>query len=236
MRHQDHEYWESVHNTHVNERAFILASGPSLASCSILPRLQGHFVVGCAQLYRWPPAQKIDFSAWSVGEHRDLVAINEQIDSLDVPRWLGNAQWHYWNSVHPGFSLDSRWRWVQCDNSINWAGFPEKWTDRPEMLGLGETFDMIGNGHSPILQPAVPALAWMGFREIYLLGVDHTEEDHVYERDGLRAQAVVTANIAFEHMMGELSKRGVMLFNCSPKNNTPLPYRHIEEVLDEEGL
>jgi len=113
-----------------------------------------------------------------------------------------------------------------------WSGDPIKWRDKPDMLGLGDDFWRVGCAHSPVMEPAVPALIWLGFREIYLLGVDHTPNDHIYDNDGARNQRISSADAAFRHMIPEAERLGVTVRNCSPGSRAPVPYIPLEQVLN----
>jgi hypothetical protein len=229
MRAEDHEYWEGVHNTHLGERAFILASGPSLESMR-LDGLKGEFVLGVSQLAQWQ-GLPVSPNAWACSEHDDLPKIVEQTARLKIPKWFSNPLWHSYDRIHPGWQPDDTWRWIYSDSFCTWSGFPEKWDGQLDLLGLGDEFWRVGCGHTPVIQPGIPALVWMGFREIYLLGVDHTKQDHVYGQDGSRRQDVGRANRAFENIVPALAEHGVKVRNCSPGSLAPVPYESLESVL-----
>ena len=232
MRPVDHEYWESVHNTHLGERAFILASGPSLAD-SDLSLLDGEFIVGVSQLATWDGVKDVQFSAWASAEHRDMSLILPQVARLNIPKWLGNGQWYRFNPTEPELLMEDHpdWHWIHTDHSISWHGRASQWAGVPDALGLGEDFWRTGIAFSPVAQPAIPALAWMGFRRIYLLGVDHTASRHVYDEAEERHQDVRRANKAYANLIPEIESRGVTVRNCSPDSLAPVPYLSYAEAL-----
>jgi hypothetical protein len=228
-RPDDHTYWESVHNTHLGGRAFILATGPSLTQLDISP-LADEFTVGVNHLRRY---QGLSFhpNAWAACEYDDLYKIADDLVDLPEPKWFAHPVWHTYNPINPSFNPDDTWVWIHTDSHMNFAGDEEKWKGKIDLLGLGDVFWRVAVGHSPVLEPAIPVLAWMGFREIYLLGVDHTPDNHAYAADGKRNQRIEAATKALASMVPELEAHGVVVRNCSPGSRAPVPYVDLEEVI-----
>lgn len=228
-RPKDHVYWEKVHNTAKSNRAFILSTGPSIAAIDVEP-LREEFTVGINHLYRWKGLPFIP-SAWAACEYDDLYKVAGDIAHLKIPKWFAHPVWHTYNSMQPDFKPDKYWNWIHTDSHCNFAGHPPKWKGITDIMGLADEFWRVAVGYTPVLAPAIPALVWMGFREIYLLGVDHTEENHVYASDGQRNQLIKAANKSFATMVPELEKHGVVVRNCSPDSLAPVPYVPYEEVI-----
>lgn len=229
MRPTDHTYWETVHNSHLNERAFIISTGPSLQYMDI-SALSNEFTVGINHLLRWDGLTFIP-NAWAACEYDDLYKVEADIKHLPIPKWFAHPVWHTYNSIKPDFKPDDTWRWVHTDSHANFAGGEEKWKGQTDLLGLGDTFWRVAVGRTPVMEPALPALVWMGFRQIYLLGVDHTVDDHVYASDGSRNQRIESANKSFARMIPAYAEHGVTVKNCSPNSKAPIPYIALEDVI-----
>lgn len=227
----DHRYWDSIRDTHPGERAFILATGHSISLVDISP-LAAEFTVGINHLLRWEGLPFVP-NAWAACEYDDLYKIAGDLKNITVPKWFAHPVWHSYVGKRPGFHPDDTWHWIHTDSHMNWNGDRQKWGGKLDLLGLGDEFWRVGCGHTPVMEPAIPALVWMGFREIYLLGVDHTQDDHVYAHDGNRNQRVAAADAAFRNMVPELEARGVKVRNCSPGSKAPVPFESLEGVLGQ---
>ena len=233
-RPNDHEYWDSIHDTHVGERAFIIATGPSLVEVNIDP-LADEFTVGVNHLRRYA-GLSFRPNVWAACEYDDLYKVADDLRDLSEPKWFAHPVWHTYNPLKPEFHPDDTWKWIHTDSHANFAGGEEKWKGMLDILGLDEVFWRVAVGHSPVLEPAIPALAWMGFREIYLLGVDHTPLHHAYDTDGERNQRIDAATKSFANMVPELEKHGVLVRNCSPGSKANVPYVPLEEVVGGHAL
>lgn len=223
MRRVDHEWWDSVHNMHRGERAFVLATGPSLAKVE-LDRLKGEFTVGVNELYKW---KRLPFTPnmWGARERDFGASISQGVAHMNIPKIWACVWW-------PFFDPDPSWRWIYQDpgTSFNRSTWHQE-GDSLDSIGLGDEFWRVGIGYSPVTDAAIPPLVWMGFREIYLLGVDHTSQGYVWDQSVKRMQRIEATNRSYVNMEIVLREHGRTLLNCSPGSEARLPYRPLEEVL-----
>jgi hypothetical protein len=227
MRRVDHEYWESVKGSHKGERAWILATGPSLRDLDV-GRLRDEYTVGVNHLILWKDLPFIP-SAWGASESDERYVVSGELKHLDIPKWWANQGW-------PDF--DDSWAWLYKDPKMGLHQDDFDWLGDSDTLGFGAEFWRVANAYSPVQDVAIPVLCWMGFTEIYLLGVDHTANTgHVYSSDidedveNRRKQRIGASDKAYRNILPILEMRGITLRNCSPGSQAPVPYIEFESIL-----
>ena len=226
MRFQDHAYFESIHNVHKGERAFVLATGPSIEHMDI-GRLKGEYTVGINHLILWKDLPFIP-TAWAQSEFDGRDRVAKEVAHLDIPKWWANQNW-------PDF--DETWKWLYKDPKVGFhqTGNSEwKWRGNDDALGLRDEFWRVANAYSPVQESAIPVLLWQGFTHIYLCGVNHTRVGHVYDeelvttRPHTRLSASTNAYINMQTVMNE---HGRTLINCTADSEAPVPYESLDSVL-----
>ena len=96
-------------------------------------------------------------------------------------------------------------------------------------------FSMTKNG--VINDLAISVAIHLGFKEIYLIGVDgeHGSKTHFYDHNEVVVDSIVRADaepITYELLLPMLKNLGVNLYNCSPSNkHNELEYKKYEEVI-----
>lgn len=221
MRRADHEYFDGIRDTHRGERAYVIATGPSLGQLD-LSLLKHEFTVGVNHLVKWD-ALPFTPSAWAASEYDGRERVAEGIAHLTMPKWWANENWP---------AMDTSWKWLYKDPKVMLNSPNEwKWKGDPDAMGLGDEFWRTATAYSPVQEAAIPVLNWMGFQEIYLLGVDHTiDKGHVYSSDipnvpiEMRKQRIGASDKAYVHMLEMMEERGRKLRNCSPNSLAPVPY------------
>jgi len=215
------------------ERLFVCGNGPSLAQA--YPLLRGEpYVFGCNWLSLWRdlPFPPLFYGLTEPMErgYEDRVAMAE-----------GAAHRFILSKERP--PEDPKWTWLPKFHPHN----------RDEMIqGRGLSSEApFRTGANTLLNIGVQFGAYMGFKEIYLLGLElpecaaHTVE-HVYDRDAdhrfykdprLKPQFVLDfLNQGYERAWRDLGEQGRTLVNCTPvgefRERTRIPYRPLEEVLE----
>ena len=222
-RPSDLAYWQSVHNTHLGERCFVLALGPSLKEVDISP-LASEFTFGITFLYRW---EGLHFrpNVWIANEIDHYYKIAEHIADWDILKVLVAGQ---------SPDRDRSWRWLYKDSRAGYSGDPYRWEGQDDLLGLGDEFWRGPTCYSAVPDAAIPIAFWMGFQEVYLLGVDHTVDGYIYDPEFERsAQVIRNVNKAYTNMLPVVKKYGRKLLNCSPNSLAPVPHMSLSDVLGD---
>lgn len=194
-----------------------------------LSPLQGEFTVGINTLLEW---EDLPFMPSVMAAHEaELHALREKIWEFTGPVWWSYMMWYSYVPANPHLFPGPNWHWIQDTPQINWRSDPVKWRDRPELLGVTDDFGNIAWSSTAVIAPAIPALIWMGFKEIYLVGVDNTQQGYVHEPYKLRPEGLSDrCNREFANVMEEVDKYGILIRNCSPYSTAPIPYVSLEQA------
>ncbi len=231
MRKRDIAYWDSIKDTHVGERAFVLATGPGLRWQPI-HLLEGEYTVGVNHLMLWKDLPFIP-TAWAQSEGQGRDRVSKEVAHLKIEKWMADT-------AAPAEDMTDDWHWIFREPRISLAKDHHRdWENAPDALGLGDEFWRVANSYGPVGDCAVPVLVWMGFTHIYLCGLDNTVDNHVYGdplvlQEGNRRPEGI--HRAFKNMQTILKPAGRYLINTTPSNRLPMPYRPLEEVMDEEPV
>lgn len=170
--------------THTGERCFIIGNGPSLCA-EDLDRLKGEFTFAFNRIY-----DILDQTTWRptvyMAVDGDFLQTNLQ-DILRVPCKLRVVPWFAHETTQSQSQNDlietwREWKEYKIDVVPFWA---EKTAEIPEDISLG-----FSEGRT-VTFDAIQLAIYMGFHEIYLLGVDFNyskvlDEDGQYHKvDGV---------------------------------------------------
>lgn len=211
----------NLHNMFAGERVFILGTGPSLDSIpdDCFPKLKAHhcmgvnYAVNCPRLGFTPNFYCVSELTWWFNEGR-IGEITQRLSGIPP------IKFYSW----PRPIADSRfreWIWVKSEDS-------------GEFMGLGEEFPYVLSGGS-VVSSALQIACWLGFREIYLLGVDATERGHAKGLDLVENDFTRSDQAPFIEFMrraeGKMREAGRQLVDLSPDGRLPLPKSSLVEVL-----
>lgn len=243
------------------KRCFILGNGPSVRDID-LSLLSGEYVFTTNFFYKVEGNEKIkpsfhvfnDGNFFGINEKerltdKELKEYYEHIQSLDVPCFVPVVGYNYIHSNHWDEKLD-----------INYVyfGLP---------IGFCEIKDInlckVIPGINSVVQTAMMIAIYMGFSELYVLGIDGTliavdiekrlkndyfdGEHHPYNESSMfiyrkgftmRERLIEQYNVfaGFESLYKYAESRGVKIYNCSSRTLVDsLPRRPIEDVLKWHG-
>ena len=145
--------------------------------------------------------------------------------------------WYYQNLLNKlnyrGLRLhanrDSRelpYPWVLVHHDSN------KQLDKGDFNGFGDRLDWVaGHGGSAVLM-ATQILAFMGFKEIYLLGCDGNTAGYVWDSNAPRNLADTQLFLDCTKIVHKtLAANGVSLVDLTPNGNLDIPKQTLGEVL-----
>jgi hypothetical protein len=221
-RPSDLAYWQSVHNSHVGERCFILAPGPSLRHMDV-SRLASEFTIGMDFLYKWDGLRFIP-NAWVCAENDVLKEVAPAIAHWDIPKVIGSMIWPYW---------DTSWRWLYKDPRGSYSKEHPPITGQDDLLGLGDDFWRCPPCYSPVPDVAIPLALWLGFSSIYMLGVDHdSTTGYCYDIAEYRQDVSWrNTNQALARIQSIIESYGRTLYNCSPGSKAPVSQISLDDAL-----
>ena len=101
--------------------------------------------------------------------------------------------------------------------------------------GLMDGKDYLSSGGSVVLDCALQVAVWTGCQEIYLLGVDATQEGHVYDRGADKVKLHEESRLAMIRSLRlweeRLGARGIKVRSLSPGGNLTVPKMDVREGL-----
>lgn len=157
IEHQDPRYRESMrriqryHNIHAGKRCFVIGNGPSLKQTD-MTLLNGEFTFCTNRIYLMLDQLGFMPSYYVVSNDLIVEQCARDIEKLSMPKFVG---WHTRDMIN--FTDDMTFLWTRC-GLRSWF-----FTDLTEGCWEGNTVTMV----------AIQLAYYMGFSEVYLLGVDH---------------------------------------------------------------
>jgi hypothetical protein len=158
LEHQHPKYRESMrrirryHNLHAGKRCFILGNGPSLKQTD-LTLLNGEFTFCTNRIYLMLDQLGFSPSYYVCSNELIVEQCGRDIENLPMPKFIG---WHNRDLIN--FTNDMTFLWTRC-GLRSWF-----FTDLAEGCWEGNTVTMV----------AIQLAYYMGFSDVYLLGVDHS--------------------------------------------------------------
>lgn len=216
---------QQVHNAYAGKRCFLLGTGPSLVNqLPLLGALKDEFTFTCNRMKRWGELPFTPF-VHCVTEPGPVLGFGERINPIyDFPEAKNKVACIWW----PVWAKD--WLWMPKapdDIQVRWSG---TW-------GMGERLPPVPTAWASPLTIAQLAL-WMGFTELYLLGVDTTQQGQAWDME--RGRTAKERNIrsileCAERMQRDIARHGRTLRDCTPGGRMNLegciPYLPLEEAL-----
>jgi hypothetical protein len=213
VEHLDPRYRTSMrrlprfHNKHVGERCFVIGNGPSLRDTD-MSLLKDEFTIGTNRIY-----MNFDRMGFETSYH---VCVNElvveqcaaEIAALKMPKFIG---WHCRDLVP--FADDMQFLWTRS-GLRSWF-----FTDLTEGCWEGSTVTMV----------AIQLAYYMGFREVVLVGVDHS-----YQFNGDPHAAVVSEGHDPNHFDPNYFGKGFK-WHLPDLQGSELSYRVARHVFEQSG-
>ena len=168
-RNEDDEKWGSIKNTYRGKRVFLIGNGPSLNKTPLhLLKNEYTFCMNRFNLMfdrlNWRP----EFYGIS-----DDVVILDMINELDEIR--ENVKNIFLPDIHPSAPININYKKiVQNHENIYWF--------HPDKIGFYAKLPALGINKT-VTNVAIQILVYLGFEEIYLIGVDLDYKDHKSAKD-----------------------------------------------------
>lgn len=205
------------------KKCFILGTGPSLKQIN-LSLLENHVTIGVNLIL----CSGFTPNYLCVSD-REMIADN--YDKIINPRMLNG----HFLIVRPK-EHDLELALQKNENVTLIDGFKEPVKIRkPYIDPTLMSFAMTKNG---VINDLAASLAvFLGFKDIYLLGVDgqHGKNTHFYDSRGIEVNSIVRSApepVTYDLLLPILKSMGVDIYNCSPSNkHVELQYRDFEELL-----
>ena len=200
----------------------MVGTGPSLQQqLPLLKHLSNEDTFGCNSLILWkdlpfrPTFYGYGESPWHTIERLSALVSNST-----------NFQFHVWP-----------YEMQQLPRSVTWVNVVSRRTSITEhgFVGLNDKFAPLHFGYTSPLTLAQIA-AWIGYQEIYFLGIDLTAVGQLYDpsfdRVGRASQSVILHN--FERATADMKACGRSMYDCTP--NGPLSSNGILEHVELSTL
>ena len=213
------------HNTMVGERAFIFGSGPSIIEQEpLLNHMQHEYTWTCNRIRKW---ENLPFTPFvhCITEPGPLVNYGQFVASVyDFPGAQNKISAIWWKVTAPG------WLWLPKapdDIQIRWQGF----------FGCGDYLPPIPSGWASPLTIS-QLVAWMGYSELYYLGIDTTQVGQAWDREKgttKEPRSILSTLECFDRARMTLQAAGRKVYDCTPGGRVNqegvLEYRDLKEVL-----
>ena len=260
-RPSDQRAVERLRGRHAGQRAFILGNGPSLdlLSGSQLEALGQEVTFVCNFIFLWPrfapPSGLFTFTpayfcASESDRMKDIMDFastlpRETVKLYSHPFWLVPEAWiESREGLIASRPWAADWTWLYRRPYFRNSPLPlarlDGWPDGSSALGVvdGGLMDgkpYLSSGGSVVFDCALQVAVWAGCSEIYLLGVDATQQGHVYDRAGSAIRLHVESRRAMirtaQVWERELDTRGIKVRSLSPGGNLTVPKVDVKEIL-----
>lgn len=183
LRSPDSWYLKSLKGIHSGERCFVIGNGPSLCA-SDLDKLKGSYTFAANRIY-----EIFDQTKWRPTYYLivDIDALHECYDNLrqyDLGHMFIRIDWN--NRLDEKKSLDypieKMTRIILDNNDTYFTVFQNRWNQRVSYISE-DVSDHFSNGFTVTFE-SIQLAIYMGFTEIYLLGVDFNYSVF-YDADGI---------------------------------------------------
>jgi len=237
--------WRDMHK---GERVFIVATGPSVDLID-MEAVMRETTFGVGKILFWKGEQNWDY--YGVGEHSSLLVLQERLEAMPIGRfyarhepiphhigWIGNADPRYWYILTPAMQ----------DRRTSGHIVSEYVTTR--FHGFDDELNLVGWFEDcSAFTSALPAACWLGFSEVFFVGLDMTKDyvynkkvprevaAHLWQKSGLSIKFTPQWDVVQAQMQmayDTCTKNGVKLYNVvAPQygNDKVLPRVTLEEVL-----
>lgn len=203
-------YVSAMHNIHVGQRCFIIGNGPSLKAAD-LTRLKeaGEFTFGCNRIYEIYDQTEWRPTYYCIQDRTLLKKSKEDIDNkVKQKRFI---------------VLSLRQSYPQLEDAVYFqltAGFDNEFPKFSENV-----LDGIYHGIT-VTYMCMQLAVYMGFKEIYLLGVDHNYAKMIDQNGKLVCQEGVTDHFSAKDTSDNIPRL----------NETTLAYRSAKRYADTHGI
>lgn len=202
---------EQFHRLHDGKRCFIVATGPSLRIDDLeLLKEKGELCISMNSIFRI-----FDRTAWRPTYHvmddcKALNAYNELVDAWPVcAKFAGDTSKDFWKHPH-------------AENVYCYHEHYEYYLDR--LPKFSEDFSRRSYTGATVTYTCIQLAVYMGFQEIYLLGVDFsyggqsngTNYPHFYKEERLQAVGhVVQVRLAYQAAKQYTDSHNIKIYNAT---------------------
>jgi len=215
----------NVHNKFMGKRCFLFGSGPSLlGQVDLLAKMTSEYTFTCNRINKW---KEIPFRPYihCVTEPGPLLGYGRKVGAVyDYPTATNKVAIAWWPVTAKG--------WLWCpkapdDIQCRWNGY-WGWQDYLPPLPTAWA--------SPLTMGQLAL--WMGFRELYVLGSELTQDGQAWDKEHGRTAAPRQIRSILEsadRARRDVKRAGGSLIDCTPGGRMniegTLPYMELEEVL-----
>ena len=154
----DDEKWESVKNTYSRKRVFLIGNGPSLNKTPL--HLLKNEITFCMNRFNLM-FDRINWLPEFYGISDDVVIL-DMINELDEIR--GKVKNIFLPDIHPSSPININYKKIiENHEKIYWF--------HPDKIGFSAVLPVLGINKT-VTNVAIQILVYLGFEEIYLIGVD----------------------------------------------------------------
>lgn len=198
--------------SHKDERCFIIGNGPSLCSAD-LELIKGEFAFASNRIFEifdetgWRPQAYLCMDTYVVKENKN------QIKHLDIPNIFFELECRKYVKTRAIYLNNF------CPYYVNrYKHTRVRFSDNPShYIAAGET----------VTYTAIQLAVYMGFKEIYLLGVDHN-----YSKK-MNSKGQLTVDSSIKDYFGNLETRNYVVQNYETSTNA---YRKAKKYCDRHGI
>ena len=219
------EWLDDIHNAFEGKRCFLFGTGPSLIDqLPLLSNMNNEYTFTCNRIKLW---KELPFTPWlhAVTEPGPFLAWGRAVARTHACPEAKNHVGCCWFPVNiPG------WHWLPKapdDIQARWQG----------VFGMGDHLPPIPTAWASPLTIAQLAL-WMGFSELYLLGVDTTQTGQAWDRS--KGTTKFPRNIrsiveSADRLRSQVWLNGRKIYDCTPNGRFSqegvMPYIDLAEVV-----
>lgn len=216
----DSKFVQTLRGTHIGERCFIIGNGPSLVPAD-LEMIKNEYSFAFNRIYYmfdrtdWRP------SCYMCVDHSVIDLNYREIERLDAPVKLLDLyakKYHY---------KDARIHYLCCENIY------ARNSKSDRQISFSEELSTCYCAGGTVTYTAIQMAVYMGFSEIYLLGVDHSysvmqKADGSIQRDnsaknyfeGLHATGITLLNVdvataAYQKAKAICESKGIRIYNAT---------------------
>ena len=199
-------------SSHKNERCFIIGNGPSLC-CSDLELIKNEYSFAANRIFEifckteWRPSAYLCMDSYVIKEHK------EEIKRLEIKNTFFELEGRKYIKTQATYLNNF------CPYYVNrYKRLTVKFSDNPShYIVAGET----------VTYTAIQLAVYMGFKEIYLLGVDHNYSKKMNSKGQLMIDSTV------QDYFGNLQTRNYVIQNYETSTNA---YCTAKKYCEQHGI
>ncbi len=201
---------DTYRNLHEGGSCFIVATGPSLqvSDLEILQK-QNVFCISMNSIWHIFPQTLWRPFYYVADDYEELLNLPKEVEnSNDIIKFLGDTSEEFWEKQHPASVIKHHFNYEYTENRM-----PEFSEDFSKQCYMGST----------VTYSCLQLAAYMGFRTIYLLGVDFSYAEnngekyaHFYAENNLVATGYTKqVTLAYQSAKQYADSHGIEIYNAT---------------------